>query len=104
MEASPRVSGFRGGVRQAAEVSPSGEKRYLSERSNVVIPEGVFPAPFPGEAIGREKPLTAAYLDDLEASLVVSTSRAFNSVQRAESLVAQLKVSHYYSRCLLPAL
>ena len=49
--------------------------------------------PTPGlEVVGREKPVTVAYLDDLEASLVVSTSRAFHSVRRAESLVAQLKV------------
>ena len=44
------------------------------------------------EVVGREKPVTVAYLDDLETSLVVSTSRAFHSVRRAESLVAQLKV------------
>ena len=69
----------------------SGEKRYLSDRNAIVLPEGVFPGHFPSEGVIREKPLSAAYMEDLETSLVMSTTRAMNSVQRAEVLVAQLK-------------
>lgn len=79
----------------ASLASPShdrtNEKRYLSDRALVVMPEGVVPGPFPMEGVDR--PLSAAYLEDLETALLCNAQRAYNSCERAESLILQLKAA-----------
>jgi len=69
----------------------SNEKRYLSDRARVVTADGVLPGPFPMEGVDR--PLSAAYLEDLETALLSNAQRAYNSCERAESLILQLKAT-----------